>query len=520
MPSFDTRVPAVLVRLDPNPFHHGTLGAARSLGRAGIAVHAVVESPASPVVRSRYLRRAHQRPAEPSPAELTRLLHRIADEIDAETDDASGRSDDGPAEREARDDGRLIPLPDLRTDLRTGLRTDHRTDHRTDLRPDHHPDHHPERPDRPDRPQRPARQALLVPLDDITALALAECRPELADRFLLPDQSPEQLTRVADKAQLAETCRALALPHPRTELPASADEAAAMAWSLGLPVIAKWSRPWLLPVGGGLRSTTIVGSLAEVRELYARAPQAGSRLLLQELLPAGRGLDWFFHGYVDSAGGCSTGATGIKERSWPDGAGLTAVGRWTANPVVDATARELLSALGYRGVCDLDFRLDRTTGAYHLVDFNPRPGAQFRLFADRDGLDVVRAMHLDLTGRPVPAHHPSYGRRFFVENYAALSYLTAPGRRHTAGPPGTGGTRGREPGGGEAAWFAADDPRPALAMMRAWFAHVLRKGLLTLRRLTRLLARRLLRAGGPRPVATVPAPQPPPRTTDDRMTQR
>ncbi|MFD0373445.1 ATP-grasp domain-containing protein [Streptomyces sp. NPDC059071] len=488
MPSFDTRVPAVLVRLDPNPFHHGTLGAARSLGRAGIAVHAVVESPASPVVRSRYLRRAHQRPAEPSPAELTRLLHRIADEIEEREE-----RDDGRPDRE-HGDGRSDPWPEPLPDPWPQPLSDHLPGRR-----------------RPHRRARPA-PALLVPLDDITALSLAECRPELAGRFLLPDQSPEQLTRVADKAQLAETCRALALPHPRTELPASADEAAAMAWSLGLPVIAKWSRPWLLPAGGGLRSTTIVGSLAEVRELYARAPQAGSRLLLQELLPAGRGLDWFFHGYVDSAGGCSTGATGIKERSWPDGAGLTAVGRWTANPVVDATARELLSALGYRGVCDLDFRLDRTTGAYHLLDFNPRPGAQFRLFADRDGLDVVRAMHLDLTGRPVPAHHPSYGRRFVVENYAALSYLTSPGRRHVAGRPGTGG--------GEAAWFAADDPRPALAMLRTWCAHLLRKALLRLRRPARRLTRRLLRAGGPQPVAAVPAPQPPARTPHDRMTRR
>lgn len=437
MPSFDSRVPAVLVRLDPNPFHHGTLGAARSLGRAGIAVHAVVESLSSPVVRSRYLHGAHARPAEPSPAELTRLLLRIADRL----------------------------------------------------------------------PGSSSQPALLVPLDDITALSLAECRPELAARYLLPDQSPEQLARVADKAQLAETCRALSLPHPRTELPTTADEAAAMAWSLGLPVIAKWSRPWLLPVGAGLRSTTIVGSLTEVRELYARTPQAGSRLLLQELLPAGRDLDWFFQGYVDSAGGCSTGATGRKERSWPDGAGLTAVGRWTANPVVDTMSRELLAALGYRGVCDLDFRLDRTTGAYHLLDFNPRPGAQFRLFADRDGLDVVRAMHLDLTGRTVPAHSPSYGRRFVVENYATLSYLVSPRRRY-APEPGVARPLAEQI---EAAWFAADDLAPAFAMLRAWLSHALRKGLLTLRR--------MLRRGRPEQVTGVSSP-PSARTRSDRMTQR
>ncbi|MFE4616505.1 ATP-grasp domain-containing protein [Streptomyces sp. NPDC056747] len=439
--SFDTRVPTVLVRLDRNPFHHGTLGAARSLGRAGIPVHAVIESSTSPVARSRYLRSARTGPATTSSLRLAELLTRIADEIDGET---SGETPDGPS-----------------------------------------------------------GPVLVLPLDDISALALARRRAELAPRFLLPEQTEEQLLRVADKAALARTCAALGLPHPRTELPTGADEAAAMAWSLGLPVVAKWSRPWLLPAGRGLRSTSIVGSLAEVRELYDRTPEAGSRLLLQELLPAGRDLDWFFHGYVDSAGRCATGATGRKERSWPDGAGLTAVGRWTENPAVDRAARELLEALGYRGVCDLDFRLDRSTGAYHLLDFNPRPGAQFRLFADSEGLDVVRAAHLDLTGRPVPPHSPAYGRRFVVENYAALSLVTSPRSRYGAGP---GAAR---PGRTEFAWYAADDPVPALAMGLAWLSHLLRKAL-------GAVSRRL-RSGRARHPATLPAPA---RTSPDQLTQR
>ncbi|KQX58934.1 hypothetical protein ASE09_01080 [Streptomyces sp. Root66D1] len=453
---FDTSVPTVLVRLDPNPFHHGTLGAARSLGRAGIPVHAVIESSTSPVARSRHVRSVRVRPATASAGELVALLHRIADEL---------------------------------TDGRTAGRTEGGTGDRKDPPADAIPD-------------APSPPLLVLPLDDVSALALARRRADLSPRFLLPEQSEEQLLRVADKASLAETCADLGLPHPRTELPTGADEAAAMAWSLGLPVVAKWSRPWLLPAGGGLRSTSIVRSLAEVRELYARTPEAGSRLLLQELLPAGRDLDWFFHGYVDSAGRCTTGSTGRKERSWPDGAGLTAVGRWTVNPALERTARALLDALGYRGVCDLDFRLDRSTGAYHLLDFNPRPGAQFRLFTDPSGLDVVRALHLDLTGRPVPPHSPAYGRRFVVENYTALSVLASPRRRYAAEPGAARRT--------EYAWWAADDPAPALAMGRAWLAHLLRKALSVLRR--------RLRSGRAGPPTTPTTPRA--RSSSQQLTPR
>ncbi|MFI2227118.1 carboxylate--amine ligase [Streptomyces fradiae] len=426
MPLFDTRVAAVLLRLDRNPFHHGTLGAARSLGRAGVPVHVVAGAPGEPVTRSRYVRECHPRPAGDGLAGVRHALARVC--------------------------GALGGAP-----------------------------------------------AVLLPLDDATALALDELRREPdgpTGRFLLPDQPPGLAARVADKAGLAATCRRLGVPHPRTLVPADADEAAAMAASLGLPVVAKWSRPWLLPPGAGLRSTVLARSTRQVRDLHARVAQAGSPLLLQRYLPASRDGDWFFHAYCDRAGACGVAATGRKVRSWPDGAGLTAVGAWAPNPAVERLARDLLAALGYRGVADLDFRRDPETGTYHLLDFNPRPGAQFRLFSDPWGLDVVRALHLDLTGRPVPDLVRSYGRRFAVENYAALSVLASPRRR--TGPHGASG-------GLETAWYAADDPAPALAMAGAWAAHLARRAW--------AVPRRAGRAGQAGADAAAPIPvQPPART--------
>src|SRR5262249_30275198 len=72
------------------------------------------------------------------------------------------------------------------------------------------------------------------------------------------------------------------------------------------------------------------------------------------------------------------------------------------NPEVAALAERFCEEIGFRGIADLDWRLDLRDGRYKLVDFNPRVGNQFRLFETEAGIDVVRAMHLDLTGRPVP----------------------------------------------------------------------------------------------------------------------
>jgi D-aspartate ligase len=46
----------VVVKFDPNVFHHGALGIARTLGRLGVPVHGVQEDRWAPVAHSRYLR--------------------------------------------------------------------------------------------------------------------------------------------------------------------------------------------------------------------------------------------------------------------------------------------------------------------------------------------------------------------------------------------------------------------------------------------------------------------------------
>ncbi|GAA2395984.1 ATP-grasp domain-containing protein [Streptomyces coeruleofuscus] len=384
MSLLDIRVPAVLLRIDRNPFHHGTLGAARSLGRSGVEVHVVADSAGSPVGASRYVRRMHPPPLPgASPDEVLAVLRRVADEI--------------------------------------------------------------------------ARPAVLVPLDDASAIAVGRMRDELAPSYLLPSMPGSLAERVADKAELAAVCASTDVPHPTTLIPDSPAEVADAMRRLGLPVVAKWSRPWLLPAGSGLRSTALVRSVQQARELFLRTEEAGSRLLLQAYLPPGPDRDWFFHGYADHSGTVRAGGPGRKQLAWPRGAGLTAVGCWTPNTQVQALAERLTDELGYRGIFDLDFRRCGATGRYHLLDFNPRAGAQFRLFADSAGLDVVRAMHLDLTGRPLPDGVPMPGRAFVVENYAPLAALRA------------------APGGRELAWYAADDRSPGRVMWAQWCRHVSRR---------------------------------------------
>jgi D-aspartate ligase len=321
--------------------------------------------------------------------------------------------------------------------------------------------------------------AILVPTDDAAAILVAEHGEELEDRFRFPRPLAGLPRALASKRSLYQLCGQLGIPCPKAVVPSSRAEVEAFLEDATFPVVVKGAEPWLLPRGAGVRSTTIARSPDQLLDLYQRVERhQATGLLLQEYIPPEAGEDWFFHGYCDQASACLVGFTGRKLRSYPAHAGSTSLGRWVPNQELRRQAEELSRAISYRGLMDLDYRLDRRDGRYKLLDFNPRLGAQFRLFEDDLGIDVVRAMHLDLTGRAVPRGRPLPGRGFIVENHdpiASWQYRRADGLTLRAWLSSVTGVR-------EAAWFAVDDPVPFLTMCL---------------RFLRARVRRVL-AGGPR----------------------
>jgi predicted ATP-grasp superfamily ATP-dependent carboligase len=375
----DRNVPALLIRLDRNPFHHGTLAAIRSLGRLGVEVHAVLDDRPGPVARSRFL--AGHRTWDPSSFVETLL----------------------------------------------------------------------------EAAERIGRRAVVLPLDDISAIRLAEHSRELAKAFYLPEQADELPRRLADKRALATICAELGLAHPDTVVVESMRDLRRAAMRFGYPLIAKWAKPWL--VSGG--ATSVVHSDDQARVLLGRAGE--NELLFQRLIPYAPRADWFFHGYFDPDSGCVFEGTGCKDRAYPPAAGLTTLGRWLPNLRVAELAKELAAALRYSGILDMDFRYNARDDRYYLLDFNPRIGAQFRLFRDGNGLDVVRAAHLSLTGRRPPACRPAYGRVYLVENYDLLRKVVGRRSMRTSARPGWLRSVRRAD---ELAWYSRDDVRPFLQMLK------------------------------------------------------
>lgn len=320
--------------------------------------------------------------------------------------------------------------------------------------------------------ERIGRRPVLLPVDDSGALLLAEHGHQLRDRFLFPAQHRGLPRRLVDKYALFQLCRRLGMPCPAATMATSAAQAEEFAEQAGLPLVVKTARPWGRSHATE-RRTSIVGRRAALAHLDLQPPgQDGPGVLLQEYIPGGRGHDWFFHGYRGADGTSRPAFTGRKERSYPAHAGYTTLGRAVVNERLAAQVRWLLQRLSFHGIVDLDLRWDARDGQYKLVDFNPRLGAQFRLFRDSTGVDVAIAAHLDLTGRPVPSG-AQLERTFLVENHDPLAALGYRARGELGLRSWAASLRGVD----ELAWCARDDPKPGGSMWVRMGARAVRRSL-------------------------------------------
>ena len=267
-------------------------------------------------------------------------------------------------------------------------------------------------------------------------------------------------------------CREHGIATPQTIFPRSRIDIERYAESATFPVVVKGIDSSLLQLRTGTRLVVAHDAGELLREYDRLETPDQPNLMLQEYIPGGPQSVWMFNGYFDDDSECLFGITGQKQRQYPPYTGFTSLGVCVPNAEVERTTRAFMKRLGYRGVLDLGYRYDERDGRYKLLDVNPRVGTTFRLFVGRNGMDVVRALYLDLTGQRVPAGEPRPGRKWLVENLDLASSLTYRRNHELTVTEWLRSFRGVE----EAAWFARDDPAPFAAMLWNTLARAARRG--------------------------------------------
>jgi predicted ATP-grasp superfamily ATP-dependent carboligase len=292
---------------------------------------------------------------------------------------------------------------------------------------------------------------------DENATALREC-------FLFPSQ-PRGLPRaLASKKEMYYIAKKAGIPTAETKYPASRQEVVEFAKTATFPLMLKGidTKRLSARAGGWGRGMFLVKNAAELIQKYDtfEDPEAPN-LMLQEYIPGDDDTVWMFNGYFDEKSEGVLGFTGKKIRQCPAYRGVTSLGICLKNETVDRTTRQFMKAVGYRGILDIGYRYDARDGLYKVLDVNPRIGATFRLFVAENGMDVVRALYLDLTGQPIEPGKQRDGRKWAVEDLDLFSSFCYKRDAKLTVRDWIASFRGVE----ESAYFALDDPLPFCAML-------------------------------------------------------
>jgi D-aspartate ligase len=265
------------------------------------------------------------------------------------------------------------------------------------------------------------RPSILIPTTDRTARFVARWSTALRDSFVFPQQPPGLVDALASKHGMYDLAIRHDIPTPKCVFPTSRGEVIDFLAGASFPIMLKGIDGQRLWERTG-KKMFVEHSAAELLRTYDRAEDVECpNLMLQEYIPGGDDTIWMFNGCFDAASECLVGFTGKKIRQCPVHTGSTSLGICLPNPDVEQTTRRFMKAVGYRGILDIGYRYDARDGLYKVLDVNPRIGATFRLFVGENGIDVVRALYMDLTGQQIVPSAAREGRKWIVEDLDAVS---------------------------------------------------------------------------------------------------
>ena len=312
------------------------------------------------------------------------------------------------------------------------------------------------------------KRSILIPTTDDGIAFVAENAERLREWFLFPDQSPQLVHSLANKRQMYHLAKKFRVPTAEAAFPQCRADIVEFAATACFPIMLKGIDGKRLFQRSGKRMF-IVHNEGELLEKYdALEDPINPNLMLQEYIPGGDDTVWMFNGYFDQNSECRIGFTGKKIRQCPVHRGVTSLGICLKNQTVDQVTREFMKAIGYHGILDIGYRYDARDGKYKVLDINPRIGGTFRLFVAENGMDVARALYLDLTCQPIALGEAPDGRKWLVEDLdfvSSIRYACEGTLRPWQWLSSFRGVR-------ELAYLAIDDLGPIIPMLKANLAEM------------------------------------------------
>lgn len=233
---------------------------------------------------------------------------------------------------------------------------------------------------------------------------VAENREYLQSYFIMPESMCSKVNSVLlHKETFYSRCDELGVATPLTFFPKSEEEAADVAERLRYPAIVK---PTLgHQVRRKLKGQKLikVDNAVDLLRWWRILRSWGDTSILQEVIQGPETNITVAGLYMNSGLECKSLFTAVKNRQYPPmyGSGSYMEAKWL--PDIAKLSIDIVTKLGYKGVCGTEFKWDERDEEWKLIEINCRPTLWFAL-TRAAGIDVIWDAYCDLVGDPNPVH--------------------------------------------------------------------------------------------------------------------
>jgi predicted ATP-grasp superfamily ATP-dependent carboligase len=240
---------------------------------------------------------------------------------------------------------------------------------------------------------------VLIPSNDHAVYTISKHKRELEKYYKVITPDLEVIDRIYDKLKLLDIAKKNDIPVPLTQNFHSLDE----------PISGEMDFPVLTKGRNGLSFYRAIGKKAflaynekELRDqlLHIQKQYDISKTFTQELIPYnGENKTISFTAFCDK-GEVKTHWTGMKLREHPIKFGTATFTKSTYIEACHRYSEKLLKALGYTGVCEVEYLYDPRSKEYKLIEINPRTWLWVAL-AKASGVDYAKIIYNYFHGKSI-----------------------------------------------------------------------------------------------------------------------
>jgi predicted ATP-grasp superfamily ATP-dependent carboligase len=228
--------------------------------------------------------------------------------------------------------------------------------------------------------------------------ALIDHLPALSQYYIMPScYRLGHVKQYLDKETFYNKCKHHNLDIPVTLCSenSSYDE---ISQNLRFPIILKptLGHEWKSILGS--KKVFIIHNAEQLNRLFCDIGDKRNRLIIQELIPGNDQSIYQLSVYIDDSGVPLEIMCSRKIRQHPNNFGIGSLIKtiWLEE-LVDRALKDL-AKLNFRGICDIEYKLDQRTRCWKLIEINPRVGMYFAL-CESAGCNLIWNSYCNLIDR-------------------------------------------------------------------------------------------------------------------------